>query len=309
MATLFKDDDPYTLLAAPPALIFGDDPARRRRIGDISQRRGMRVVASDAVAASERRLAEQATTGLLVIDVVDDGGLPLDRLLAQVLHFANCTPAPTLVIATAAMIDVVAGRLLDAGVPLLVDPSDREIELTLEALLVASRSVVFSDGISDASSRRLAQLSEEVGRIARALASLSANDVAAATAIDLPAAPRHRDAAADLALLRSIIRMRRLREQFLDPALFADPAWDMLLDLAAAEIERRSVAVSSLCIAASVPATTALRWIATMTEHELLVRRPDPEDGRRVFIALGERASAAMSAYLAAAAQVMKPAR
>jgi hypothetical protein len=51
---------------------------------------------------------------------------------------------------------------------------------------------------------------------------------------------------------------RRLRERLLPAGLFADPAWDMLLDLYAAEIEEQPVSVTSACIAAAAPATTAL---------------------------------------------------
>lgn len=101
-------------------------------------------------------------------------------------------------------------------------------------------------------------------------------------------------------VIRDIIRARRLREELFGAGLFADPAWDILLDLTAARIEGRSVAVSSLCIAAAVPATTALRWIKQLTEAGLLRRVADPDDGRRVFIELTDRAAAAMTAYFAA---------
>ena len=74
----------------------------------------------------------------------------------------------------------------------------------------------------------------------------------------------------------------------------------MLLDLMAARIEGRQVAVSSLCIAAAVPPTTALRWIKSMTDSGLFVRQADPHDGRRVFIALSDAAADAMNAWFAA---------
>ena len=80
------------------------------------------------------------------------------------------------------------------------------------------------------------------------------------------------------------------------------PAWDMLLDLMAARLEERVVSVSSLCIAAAVPPTTALRWIKTMTDTGLMERKPDRSDGRRIFIDLTERAASAMDAYLTRAA-------
>ena len=63
----------------------------------------------------------------------------------------------------------------------------------------------------------------------------------------------------------------------------------MLLDLLQAEIAQHRVPVSSLCIAAAVPATTALRWIKTMTDGGLFMRRADPHDGRRVFVELAPR--------------------
>jgi DNA-binding MarR family transcriptional regulator len=100
-------------------------------------------------------------------------------------------------------------------------------------------------------------------------------------------------------VVRQVIRARRLRSRFFDEELFADPAWDMLLDLLQAEIAQLQVPVSSLCIAAAVPATTALRWLKTMTDKGIFVRRADPHDGRRVFVELAPDASAAMRRYFA----------
>ncbi len=91
-------------------------------------------------------------------------------------------------------------------------------------------------------------------------------------------------------LIRNRIKSRRAREDFFESGLFADPAWDILLDLMAARLEGKQVSVSSLCIAAAVPPTTALRWITTMTESGLLERKQDPHDARRVFIELSNDA-------------------
>ena len=71
----------------------------------------------------------------------------------------------------------------------------------------------------------------------------------------------------------------------------------MLLDLTQAELAQYRVPVSSLRIAAAVPATTALRWIKTMVEKGLFIRRSDPRDARRIFIELAPQASAAMRTY------------
>ncbi len=99
--------------------------------------------------------------------------------------------------------------------------------------------------------------------------------------------------------VRQIIANRQARNRFFDSALFGDPAWDMLLDLTAAHAEGARVSVTSLCIAAAVPATTALRWLTQMVESGIFIRVPDPADKRRAFIALSDKALAAMAGYFA----------
>ena len=103
----------------------------------------------------------------------------------------------------------------------------------------------------------------------------------------------------DPQVVRQIIANRQARARFFDPALFGDPAWDMLLDLTAAHGEGAQVSVTSLCIAAGVPATTALRWLTQMVETGIFIRVPDPADRRRAFIALSDKAIAAMAGYFA----------
>jgi DNA-binding MarR family transcriptional regulator len=103
----------------------------------------------------------------------------------------------------------------------------------------------------------------------------------------------------DPQVVRQIIANRQARARFFDPALFGDPAWDMLLDLTAAHGEGAQVSVTSLCIAAGVPATTALRWLTQMVETGIFIRVPDPADRRRAFIALSEKAIGAMAGYFA----------
>jgi DNA-binding MarR family transcriptional regulator len=100
-------------------------------------------------------------------------------------------------------------------------------------------------------------------------------------------------------VVRQLIANRQARSRFFDPALFGDPAWDMLLDLTAAHGEGARVSVTSLCIAAGVPATTALRWLTQMVEGGIFLRVPDPADRRRAFIALSDKAIAAMAGYFA----------
>lgn len=84
--------------------------------------------------------------------------------------------------------------------------------------------------------------------------------------------------------IRATMKARLVRGQVFETELFRDPAWDMLLDLYDAHLQKRVTSVSSLCIAAQVPATTGLRYIAAMEKEALVTRRRDAIDQRRVLI-------------------------
>lgn len=101
----------------------------------------------------------------------------------------------------------------------------------------------------------------------------------------------------DPRMVRDIIRGRQMRLRFFGEDLFADPAWDMLLDLTAARAERRRVSITSLCIASGVPTTTALRWIKLLEQSGLVQRIEDETDRRRAFISLTDRGADAMARF------------
>jgi len=99
--------------------------------------------------------------------------------------------------------------------------------------------------------------------------------------------------------VRKVIRARRARAEFFNSKLFADPAWDMLLELFASELENQRMSVTALCAGAAVPQTTALRWIRTLEENGLVHRKEDPLDARRCFVSLSRTAYSAMGALFA----------
>lgn len=101
----------------------------------------------------------------------------------------------------------------------------------------------------------------------------------------------------DPKFLRRILRSRQLRKRYFNNNLFADPAWDMLLDLAAAEGEGTRVSVTSLCIASGVPPTTALRWVTQMVENGLFIRVDDGSDRRRAFVTLSKLSRNKLAEY------------
>jgi DNA-binding MarR family transcriptional regulator len=101
----------------------------------------------------------------------------------------------------------------------------------------------------------------------------------------------------DGCLIRRMLRARRSREQQFGPNLFADPAWDILLEAYAAELEQQRISVTALSEASAVPPTTALRWLSKLEEDGWLRRKADPYDGRRFWVALTEQASVQLRTY------------
>lgn len=168
--------------------------------------------------------------------------------------------------------------------------------------------------LSDEDRATLERLTSQVAAIAERLDLISGNAPVRTGALRSPGTTFHhedgeegrsllrgqRPPLPDPRLVRRMIAQRQARARYLPDVVFADPAWDMLLDLTAARAEHERVSVTSLCIASGVPATTALRWIAQLEEAGLVERVADDIDRRRAFVALTDKAADAMAAYFVA---------
>lgn len=282
----------------------------------------MAAHAEEAVAAARDRLLGRVAwseardrldqQGRVAVILAEAGGVD-PAMLEQVLPVLDqlARHADTRIVTTLdpSQIDLVTGLLNAPAVDFLCTPTLAE---RVVALCVAGGEQRHRapDVVRETEAVRQRRFHEEVARIAETLARLTRDDTAPlgetsprrveepAMAYRTPpgASGQPEFSARDI---RQAIRARRLRDQHFGVGLFEDPAWDMLLDLFAAELERAQVSVSSLCIAAAVAPTTALRWIARMTEAGLFERRPDPFDRRRAFMGLSRRASTGMRAYFA----------
>ncbi|QHL91126.1 hypothetical protein GVO57_10210 [Sphingomonas changnyeongensis] len=268
---------------APAVIVVADRGEARALTAHLVADAGGRVVGTAPLAEGRARLDAQVRAAAVVIELDGWAGAWGLELLQWANEAARIGRVRPLICFPAALIDTVMATVTAREVELLCDPSPFDRLAALRSVLFPARERLFEQGLRH-EAERLSRLSDETARIAAALADMSgalrngAEEVADAPPRLLA---RH---------VRAMIRLRRLRGQAFSDALFADPAWDMMLDLLAARLEGVSVAVSSLCIAANVPSTTALRWIRMMTDHGLLVRRADPDDGRRIFIDLSESA-------------------
>jgi DNA-binding MarR family transcriptional regulator len=290
--TEYRDD--------PAVLVLADSEEGFARAARSAERAECRISASLGLEGALERLDRQVAATTVIADFEQDHGPPLDRLLERLEAGARTGLHRSVICAPAELIDVISARTLHQDVIHLCAPTelDRVMAIGIACARPPARLHDIGKGQGPA---RLQQLSEEVGRIATILANLSEDEL-----LHEPAAVADHAAQGELssATVRSILRLRRLRGEYLSRDLFADPAWDMLLDLMAARLDNQRVAVSSLCIAAAVPPTTALRWIKTLTDQGLFVRTADPQDGRRVFIELSDDAAAKLAAYLLAVQRI-----
>ncbi|HTM96170.1 MAG TPA: winged helix DNA-binding protein [Croceibacterium sp.] len=318
-----NDSGPLTLAVS----IFADRARLRDEMREDAEASGMQVRACGEVAG----LLEGGLQALGEVVLVDCPAADAAALaaLARLDARAARSGAQLVVSTTIDALDAVFSCLDQSGPEILVDPGRAERVLALGRVLARFPNLRLRE-LGEEDRLMLLRLTEQVGRIAERLERIEdtprgrISGEGAAFRFESPApaytGPENgeagerlvratRPALPDPRLVRKIIRQRQLRARFFDGDLFADPAWDMLLDLTAARVEHTRVSVTSLCIASGVPPTTALRWIGQMTDAGLLQRVEDETDRRRAFITLTEKAVDAMARYFAelgkAAAQLV----
>ncbi|WP_213981622.1 winged helix DNA-binding protein [Sphingomonas sp. dw_22] len=297
---------PSYAMSMPQALVIAESSHAGDATLEALELAGFRARARLSFADAARDLSSYDGIDLIVIEAAGVPEAMLDVVLARADTVAIERSLGVVAMILPEQIDAAASQLTGPRVQFLCDPSASERASAFAFLRWKERGAL-NDAARDTESLRLQRLNEEVARIADTLARLTRGEEGERRAGVRDSGLSYRgpeDAKGfepSAQEIRAVIRSRRLRGQFFSGELFADPAWDMLLDLFAAQLEHRQVSVSSLCIAAAVPPTTALRWIGTLHEAGLFERHADPSDRRRAYIALSEKALEGMRSYAGAA--------
>ncbi|MBX7526162.1 MarR family winged helix-turn-helix transcriptional regulator [Qipengyuania vesicularis] len=292
--------------------ILGDRAAERDEMQDDALAAGFRVLECCSLEEFASGSSEALGDLVLVDCIVTDAATT--AILSRLDMRAGKSGAQMVVSTSMAALDTVFGCFAMSGAQILVDARRADRVIAMGQVLAHVPNLRLRE-LAEEDRLMLLRLTEQVGEIAQRLEGLSPGQREGGGAFRLEAptqqwrgsdegyvvkrgeaAPRLPSGAA----IRDMIRQRQTRAEFFDAQLFSDPAWDILLDLAASRAERRQVCVTSLCIAAAVPATTALRWISQMVEANLLVRIPDPHDRRRAHIALADATADLMARYFQA---------
>ncbi len=302
--------------------IFADRPSLRAEIGQDLTGAGFRTIDGGAVA----NLIEGPVTALGDVVMVDcplvDAAIlaALTRLDMRAVHLG----AQLIVTTSIDALDEVFAALDQSDPQILVNPSRADRMLAVGRVMAGLSNSRVREMTED-DRLNLLHLSRQVEAIAQKLEGLSGqstgNEAMQAT-LRAHAGSNAGKGAVDPAILspnagesdaarfnsarpplpdprhvRQVIAGRQARAKFFDAEMFADPAWDMLLDLTAAHAEHSRVSVTSLCIAAAVPATTALRWIKQLVDSGVFERVADAADRRRAFIGLSDQSAEAMARY------------
>ena len=316
-----QDWEDYARQAEQPSLlVVTDHPLTVPGAGNVTQLAealGIRVLDEVGLGAATERLARIVDVDAVLLHCL--GTEPgLDLLLARLDTMAGNQGIRLILIVGFEGLDhvhaiVTADR---AAILCLPDHQDVVAELVSLGARGQERAHLHDIGRGDGADRRLDRMNEELVRLSRTIEALVQNRTpshyhAPAVAEDddkalhsparsyagFPLVEMGEQDQVTARQVRAVLRARRLRDSIFPSELFADPAWDIVLDLMAARLENVRVSVSSLCIAAAVPPTTALRWIRQLTERGLLERRADPDDGRRIFIALSDQGAAAVTRW------------
>jgi DNA-binding MarR family transcriptional regulator len=120
-------------------------------------------------------------------------------------------------------------------------------------------------------------------------------DMAATTAA--PATVTQTEEQQAIALARSVYQSRRRRAEHFGPALFSEPAWDMLLVLFIYGGRGDRTSVSKLAEFSQSPLTTAIRWLDYLESQRMIVRTQCEHDRRKFFVSLSDKGSRMMTDY------------
>lgn len=269
--------------ATPPAarckvLLVDDDPATLDAYAEVADLLGYNhAVAGDALTAL-RMLADDPAIGIVVTDLqmpAMDGLSLLDEIATR---FASARPLVTIVSTGYASMDVAIQAMRNNAQDFLTKPvSTQDFAAALRRASGHWTQLAMRHALS-------------------AFAPVADQAILPARGEPSPGGP---PGTADLLVLaKALKRSRDRRAAFFDAQLFADPCWDIMLDLVCARLEDQDVPVSSACMATNMPFSTALRHVRQLVDLGLVRRWKDPQDRRRDLLALEDATFETMKTYL-----------
>lgn len=267
-------------------LVVDDDPDCLEEFAEIIEALGYPCSKAHQVGTALRLIAEDKSIGIVVTDLQMprmDGFTLMEEIAAR---FSVSRPLVTLVVTGQSSVDSAVRAMRSNAIDFIAKP------------------VSFGD-MSASLRRAAASWQQQYGQFQLAALAQASEQGANAPPLRIsnPSRewePGQAEPSPDelVSFVRSIMRSRQRRAEYLDTALFADPCWDILLELTSAGLMKTPVPTSSACAAAQVPFSTALRHVRHLVANGLIQRWPDRNDKRRTLLALDAKILEAMVRYL-----------
>lgn len=100
-----------------------------------------------------------------------------------------------------------------------------------------------------------------------------------------------------LATVRKHVLERQLRNDYFNPSIFGEPAWDILLVLYISDHTGRRQTVRRLAHRVNTPLTTAIRWIDYLAKEHLVQKEPRPNYRRMMYVTLLDKGRGLLDDY------------
>ena len=286
-----------------PVLLLDDDPQILREYVDMLDSIGINSHTATSAVRGLAMLEDHPEVGLVVADIrmPEMDGL---RFASIVRQMKRTGPAPQFIFVTG------YGEISAALAALRLEASDFLLKPVRRSDFLAAVRRAVQRVEADRAITSIQSLLPIVARWQATSASTQRSalvgvpqleELGPAAPAPGPAAPTETspDRMADMkARVMQVIQSRQARDRHFPQHLFADPAWDMLLDLTLAKLSSKEISVSSVCLAAGVPQSTALRRLQDLERSGLVRRRRDRDDRRRIFVELAEDAMQRILRYL-----------
>lgn len=260
-------------------LIVDDEPLVLETLAEVLGTEGFPVTKAQAAAEGLRALGDEPHS-LVLTDIRMPGmdGLTLLEELSE--RFMSARPLVSIVITGQSSVDTAVGAMRFNAVDMLTKP------VSLDSLSASLRRAT----------ARWARLAAQFRLLALSQTARRAEPASPSTAQEVT---RRQPSMDDLqSFATKIMKDRQSRSKFFDPQILSGPAWDILLDLAAAGLKGEAVPTSSACASTQVPLSTALRHVNQLVEAGLVKREADPGDRRRTLLELEPHALELMTRYL-----------
>lgn len=264
-------------------IVVDDDPECLTEYVEMIEGLGYSCLQADKASDALRLISSDPDVGIVVTDVEMPGMDGLTLLEELSTRFMSSRPLVALVVTGQSSLQTAVRAMRSSAMDFLPKP------VTLDDLSASLRR---------ASARWMQMYGQfsiaALGRMADAR-NQTLDPAANGSDLEVPTPSQLQ------AFARATARSRQSRARFLDPTLFSDPAWDILLDLASAAFDGKPVPVSSVCAATQAPLSTALRYVRQLTDSGLIRSWRDPGDKRRTLVELQPETFDSMKAYLISA--------